>query len=810
MIKGMMRHIVWRMGAVCAVLTALTACGGGGGGGGGGTTAPTPLPAQLTVVAPEPAELGQVQTFGVQLQEAKGLSYVWDFGDGTRGAGLQITHQYADAGDFAASFTVRNEAGQELSSRFHVIVNRTTALAGLDCTGGKGKGWCMASATPLAGAVQQVQFADAKTGWAADERCAVARSTDAGQTWRFSARAAGARNPTLSTPVTADRLALLCGFPDLTGVLLLTRDGGRTWAQFPVPSMGINGSSLWWLSDEVLYYETATYCGASGCFLKSYRSADGGKSWVEMSAAADLRVIALRQGDTWAYEYAGAPRTPFPQRLMVSTDQGATWGAVLSLDDIGAAGVQLLEDGTLVVADKVSAPAGGASGSQVRIRLSRDRGAHWTAVLPSGLPLTADNPSPAPSLMSADAQGRLWLEWLGQVYVSKDFGNSFTPLLSPSALSLSSGKISNLPGSMLLDDGWWTANWGESWRKLTLRVPGDTFGRLNMLGGGDASTLLMSSASGRLYGSEDGGTTWQVRLPSQDWLFARSLGEGAEPRGGQQDFLALSPVRLLKLDLNWGLQLSTDGGVRWETVLSNVPPRAGGLRFVDQQKVWLLDSFGVLHRSTDGGAHWSEVVTPRAGAIHALATTGADGLWVQALEDVLFSDDAGKTWHPAAPHPLEHDGRLRQMLAFSASEVLVSVNATLAATRDGGKTWQALPKPLGDEFIVHLAKAGAQDVWAIGEAGGLAHSTDAGRSWKTVTTPGSRTQWRSITFTDAEHGWLVGERGRVLATRDAGQTWTEQVSELSHSLMKVQFIDSRTGWMLSDRGEVLATGTGGQ
>jgi hypothetical protein len=60
---------------------------------------------------------------------------VWDFGDGTNGSGLAITHTYTRAGAFTASLSIRDRVGNESRLAFTVNVSPTAPGGGTTTTG---------------------------------------------------------------------------------------------------------------------------------------------------------------------------------------------------------------------------------------------------------------------------------------------------------------------------------------------------------------------------------------------------------------------------------------------------------------------------------------------------------------------------------------------------------------------------------------------------------------------------------------------------------------------------------------------------
>jgi PKD repeat protein len=58
-----------------------------------------------------PMELGNLITLTATIMKGTNVSYTWDFGDGTTGAGQVVTHLYTEAGVYTATVTATNSMG---------------------------------------------------------------------------------------------------------------------------------------------------------------------------------------------------------------------------------------------------------------------------------------------------------------------------------------------------------------------------------------------------------------------------------------------------------------------------------------------------------------------------------------------------------------------------------------------------------------------------------------------------------------------------------------------------------------------------
>ena len=111
----------------------LAACGGSSssGGSGGGAAA---LPSNVTISASPRADVGTAATFSSSVPPADGLSFVWDFGDGTTASGATATHTYMGTGTFQVNLTITQADGTRLGSTLLVHAGHYANVASLLCT----------------------------------------------------------------------------------------------------------------------------------------------------------------------------------------------------------------------------------------------------------------------------------------------------------------------------------------------------------------------------------------------------------------------------------------------------------------------------------------------------------------------------------------------------------------------------------------------------------------------------------------------------------------------------------------------------
>ncbi|MCL4560492.1 MAG: hypothetical protein M1281_07755 [Chloroflexi bacterium] len=158
---------------------------------------------------------------------------------------------------------------------------------------------------------------------------------------------------------------------------------------------------------------------------------------------------------------------------------------------------------------------------------------------------------------------------------------------------------------------------------------------------------------------------------------------------------------------------TSDGGKTWKLVPAPSPDaveRFGGFREVagGVQALFMGESqqpdqapVTLVEQSNDGGQTWSAaaLTCPANGACltWGSATGSVSGMGSPAPQWAMYSVDAGKTWDSTGQSVELRMTGLNELVTFAdpTSALRLSGNADypLLATRDGGKTWQALSLP---------------------------------------------------------------------------------------------------------------------
>lgn len=776
------------------MLAVLTACGGSG-----GTT--TPLPEQLSISAPPRASVASATTFGSSLPaDASGLTYLWDFGDGSTSTEASPAHTYAQPGDYKVSLTITDSAGANRVSTMTVTAGYFDQVKNLVCSGPDQTGWCWQQPRPSANNVSNITFVDATTAWAVGDQGQILKSIDAGATWSQQQSGTSA---SLGSPLFTDvNHGWIIG-ADAT--LLHTVNGGSTWE--PVAA-GIGNSSGY-------YYGAKLWSAGNDALVLNYNgmtriSRDGGQTW---TASTFVPNEVSPAGRMWSWAYDG---------VQVSSDFGKTVTMSLpSSSTVQIAQVSVANDNLAWVAGVVSAdPNAGFSptGQQVTLWRTVDGGSTWQTVVPAGIDTSAYSWLQVNGLkMFADGSG--WLSTYQGIYHTTDSGANWARVTLPADLQvLLSNFVGENGNTLQITTGssvFRTTNAGITWNRYAITTSNGTANcsttALKVLG----NTALMNCNGLATFRSTDNGSSWVRVLGQSDvdmavqvqsaWFFDAQHG------------LALNTVGSL-LD-------TSDGGLTWTRRLMDEAttndPLVGSLQFIDSKTGWMLrtrqsGSYGTysilglpsasIWRTTDGGKSW---IPPQDSATFGYAATFhfVDALhgWVLADGGVKITSDGGQTWVAG--------GKLEQTfysIRFFDTQTGIAVGAggTIARTTDGGQSWQLRPsRTINQLNRVRLLDDGSG--WIVGQSGTLLRTTDKGQTWQTVSLLTSK-NLNDIVFSSQKTGWVLGDSGLVVRTTDGGATWAAQNSGSGVNLLTGSFVDERTGWIVGSSGTILTTVTGGR
>lgn len=775
-----------------ALVGLLSACGGGGGSESPPppVVQPTAIPDNLAITAPAVAEVSGATAFTNSAAGLGGLTFAWNFGDGSTSADASPRHDFAKAGDFDVTLKVSNSAGTSKEVTFKLAVNNRALISGLSCSGDNA-GWCWQAPRPSGNSVNDLYFLSGQVGWTVGESGEIHKTTDGGKTW--VRQVSGVTSSLTSVRFSdANNGWVLGSF----GAVLHTTDGGAHWS--------VQGSGL---PDG--YSNTLTAVSASTAVIMPYSgliraTSDGGTTWSQFNVNSNATTV-MPDGTLWAATSDG---------IRKSTDLGKTWTLAKATPASGNTPVLIVQGTSLWAIYQIYNydPVKG-SYYQTTMQRSTDGGATWDSWTPQGLPGSGIY---ANTLDFVDANtGAMAVS--SDLYRTTDGGRNWTKADAPVTASYYNVEHRVVaPG--LRYRGFYDSSYkynhqvsedaGATWRTVSApsRYDGSSYywqsAKLQRV---DAQNwVALSEAAVRV--STDGMKTW-------------SVVRGQSTSDAPKNFSALwffDAKRGLAMTQNGEMLETKNGGLDWATKLTGLPTNNYGytvrLQFVDATKGWLLTSDGRLYLSTDGGDRWSAPLSSQnysfrnayfldASNGFATVATYVNGNYASRL---LATADGGQSWTEVSTLGEEY---LAMYFSNAQQGVMVGGSGHIVTTADGGKTWVA--RFSGTNLGLVSVAASEAGLWAVGTSGLMLNSKDAGATWTQASslTTASLTKVR---FLDARQGWAVGGNGTILSTQDGGLNWKNQNAGTRINLSDVFFADSRTGWVSGEYGTLLVTGTGGQ
>jgi len=304
---------------------------------------------------------------------------------------------------------------------------------------------------------------------------------------------------------------------------------------------------------------------------------------------------------------------------------------------------------------------------------------------------------------------------------------------------------------------------GNTWTAAADRYFGGTIGSIAVsasnpdvvyVGTGEYPVRGNVSHGDGVFRTSDAGRTWTplglaaaqqiarvvVHPANPDVVYVAALGHAFGP----------NPER--------GVYKTADGGRTWVQVLGRNDSTGASDLAMDpsnpdvlyaafwqvQRSPWGLTSGGRgggLFKTTDGGAHWTEL-TGNAGLPRglwgnvglAVSPAKPSRLWAIIEADsggVYRSDDGGATWTR-----VNREHKLRQRAWYymrltadpKDSNVVWAVNTGLFKSKDGGRTFEHVPDPHGDNHDLWIAPDDPQRMIESND-GGSNVSTNGGKTW---------------------------------------------------------------------------------
>jgi len=275
------------------------------------------------------------------------------------------------------------------------------------------------------------------------------------------------------------------------------------------------------------------------------------------------------------------------------------------------------------------------------------------------------------------------------------------------------------------------------------------------VGTGENNSQRSVSFGDGVYKSLDGGKSWaNVGLPESAHIGMIAI----DPRDSDTVYVA-SQGPLWSSGGDRGLYKTTDGGATWERILHvsddtgineiHLDPRDPDVMYASayqrRRHVWTLINGGPesgLWKSTDAGATWKEINVGLPSE-----DKGRIGLDISPADpDVVFaiveaakgksgffrSNDRGESWTKMSDHETASPQYYNEIVCHPTDvDTVYSLDTYLHVTRDGGKTFQVVPR-MNRHVDDHALWIDPEDPlhMLVGSDGGLYDTHDEGRNWR--------------------------------------------------------------------------------
>jgi photosystem II stability/assembly factor-like uncharacterized protein len=315
------------------------------------------------------------------------------------------------------------------------------------------------------------------------------------------------------------------------------------------------------------------------------------------------------------------------------------------------------------------------------------------------------------------------------------------------------------------------------------RINSPTTLNLNSVVFVDSLIGWVSSDSGKIYHTSDGGENWILQFSN--------------------DSLTIVDLFFLNDQFGWGAAISVDyepygsfqltttnGGLSWNSEyfrLGEVFVKS--FYYLDSLTGFVVGSPRIFHKTIDGGLNWTAVKLDSSVVsgfppyrIKFLSENygySCGGLW-DNVGVVWRTKDNGESWSTVVSTLTSEP--LYEIQFFDSLNVLVvggdpEWGASQVVTTDGGETWEYIS--LGVFWYpVDVGFRTLNEGWMpMGILRSFLFTTDFGNSWTEINTPDSAIITH-ICFTDSTHGFAVGAEGVIIKYIHENPTLMEQSTEL--------------------------------
>ncbi len=367
--------------------------------------------------------------------------------------------------------------------------------------------------------------------------------------------------------------------------------------------------------------------------------------------------------------------------------------------------------------------------------------------------------------ISSTGQYQTAVVWSGQIYNSSDYGNTWTAKESSrtwrSVSISSSGQYQTAVAQT--DQIYISSDYGNTW---TAKDSSRLWYNVSLSSTGQYQTAVVYG--GQIYVSSDYGNTWTAKQISRNWQAVSVSTSGqyqtAVVYGGQ-------------------IYISSDYGNTWTAKDSNRNWYRISVSSSGQYQIALVDG-GQIYISSDYGNTWTAKESSRSWTGISVSSTGQYQTAVVQSNQIYISSDYGNTW------TAKESGRVWSGIAISNTapiyptgkyQTAVVYGGQIYISSNYGNTWTA--KESSRNWYGLSVSSTGQYQTAIVDAGQIYVSSDYGNTW---TAKDSSRGWSSVAISSTgQYQTAIVSGGQIYISSDYGNTWTAKDSSRSWNSVSI-------------------------
>lgn len=289
-----------------------------------------------------------------------------------------------------------------------------------------------------------------------------------------------------------------------------------------------------------------------------------------------------------------------------------------------------------------------------------------------------------------------------------------------------------------------------------------TFRAIDFIQDGASLRGVAVGSSGTMMLSDNGGTTWRTSiLKSTPTLYSVTFANADEV------------YAVGEIDDHPYFLRSADSGAHWSSLdFSSLPNGFRDIHFLNSSTGAAVGTSGLIMRTSTGGEtteNWlrRSLSSPTTETLNAVYFDRVDEsrVWVVGTSGMVArSLDAGIIWtygDSGTTAPL-YDVQF----ANAAFGLAVGSGGKIIRSFDGGMTWRSCTSGTMNT-LYSVVMLDMNNAWVVGSTGTILRTTNAAGSctWELVSS-GTTTTLRGSTFVNAHTGWAVGSGGEILRFDD--------------------------------------------